>query len=186
MVLDIAREISFFLLIIVCAFTDIAKGHVYNWATFPGLAVGIALAALSGLDAQSWLPLVNCGIGIFIGYGTLWLFYRMGQLGGGDVKLMGAVGALQGVHGYRLVIWTLFFSALIGSVVGIAIALWTGKFWSSLRGAGRTLVLQRDSPTLAGAESGGIGAQAGVTIPFGFAIAAGGIWAWIQFNLIQP
>lgn len=182
MVLDIAREITFFLLIVICAYTDIAKGHVYNWATLPALAVGIGLAALASLDQHSAAPVASCGIGLFIGYVTLYLFYRIGQLGGGDVKLMGAVGALQG---YPLIISTLFFSALVGSVVGIAVALFTGRFWESLRGAGKALVLKSDAPALAGAESGGMSPQAGVTIPFGFAIAAGGIWAWIQFHMVN-
>ncbi len=179
MILDLTREIAFFGLITACAYTDIARGQVYNHLTLPAIVLGLVLAAASALAVGSWAPLVASAAGLAIGFGALYLFFRAGQLGGGDVKLMAAVGALQG---YPRILSILFFAALVGSVLGIGAALWRGQLWKSLRGAGRTLVLRPDAPQLAEAETGGLGGPVGPTIPFGFAIAAGGIWAWILYH----
>lgn len=182
MVIDLTREIAFFVLVVACAYTDIARGHVYNSFTFPALAIGAGLAGLSAIDAGSWVPILTYAGGFALGCGPLYLFYRMKQIGGGDVKMMAAVGVLQG---YPLILPTMFYSALIGSVMALGTALFTGRLGASLRGAGSALLFRKGAPALVAAEGGELSPQAGVTIPFGFAIAAGGMWAWIQFHLIQ-
>jgi len=64
-------------------------------------------------------------IGGVVGFGAFWLIGVLGKLafkkeamGFGDVKLMGGLGALLG---WQSVLFILFVSALIGSVVGISL-----------------------------------------------------------------
>ncbi len=191
MELELARHVVFFLVLIVSAQTDIARNCVYNWVTFPGIALGLILAALSSIESGSWAPLLASALGFGTGLVALGLFWWKGQVGAGDVKMMAAVGALQG---YPAIFAILFYSALVGSVLGIGMVLWKGELWKTLRGAGNVLLLRGQgnlsvpqepaaAPAGAIAEAGAASAPGGVTIPFGFAIAVGGIWSWIEMHL---
>ena len=73
--------------------------------------------------------------GLVCGFGALWLVARLGKLafkkdamGFGDVKLLGAIGAFLGWQG---VVFTVMFSSLIGSVVGVMFILLQKKEWQS-------------------------------------------------------
>ncbi len=89
---------------------------------FPMLSV--LFPPLQGETA--WLSgLKDSLIGLAAGFGSLWLVRAIGTaalkkeaMGFGDVKLMGALGAL---FGWEAVIYIVFFSALIGSVAGITL-----------------------------------------------------------------
>ena len=68
--------------------------------------------------------------GMAFGFGTLWLLgeifsriFKKDAMGFGDVKLIGAVGAF---FGPVAVLFTLFASAVVGSVVGVAM-IWRGR-----------------------------------------------------------
>ena len=85
--------------------------------TLPGIGAGLA--------ASLFLPpgIRDSLIGILAGGGVLWLigeaYYRYSGeegMGGGDVKMLGMIGAFLG---WQLVIVTLVFSSIAGSVVGI-------------------------------------------------------------------
>lgn len=85
--------------------------------TLPGIGVGL-LASL-------FLPpgIRDALIGILAGGGVLWLigeaYYRYAGeegMGGGDVKMLAMIGAFLG---WQLVIVTLVFSSIAGSVIGV-------------------------------------------------------------------
>lgn len=64
-------------------------------------------------------------IGLVAGFGSLWMVREIGTaalkkeaMGFGDVKLMGALGALLG---WQAVIYIVFISAFIGSVAGVSL-----------------------------------------------------------------
>ena len=69
--------------------------------------------------------------GLLLGGGSLflvatiyqWLFKREG-MGGGDVKLLGMIGAFLG---WKAVILTILLSSLIGSFIGILVMVLKGK-----------------------------------------------------------
>tara|TARA_B100001971_G_scaffold213155_1_gene245497 strand:- start:86639 stop:87067 length:429 start_codon:yes stop_codon:yes gene_type:complete len=74
--------------------------------------------------------IANMALGFLIGFGgtylITYLFYKLrGQigLGGGDIKLFGVLGILLGPEG---ILQCIFFSALVGSVIGI-ILIASGK-----------------------------------------------------------
>lgn len=85
--------------------------------TLPGIGVGLV--------ASLFLPpgIRDALIGILAGGGVLWLigeayFRYSGEegMGGGDVKMLAMIGAFLG---WQLVIVTLVFSSIAGSVIGI-------------------------------------------------------------------
>lgn len=85
--------------------------------TLPGI--------VAGLLASLWLPpgIRDALIGALVGGGVLWLigeaYYRYSGeegMGGGDVKMLAMIGAFLG---WELVIVTLVFSSIAGSLIGV-------------------------------------------------------------------
>lgn len=76
---------------LACA-SDLRTGQIPNWLTCPALIVGPSVAA-----AYGGIPgLVLSLVGILLAGGSAILVYRLGGLGGGDVKLFAAFAGLSG------------------------------------------------------------------------------------------
>jgi len=105
------------LVLITCI--DLAHYIIPNVITFPGIVIGIVLAALGILP----LTLLESLSGAVAGGGVLWLIAaiyhkvrKIEGLGGGDIKLMAMLGAFMGIKG---VVFILFFSSVFGALVGL-------------------------------------------------------------------
>ena len=61
------------------------------------------------------------------------LFY-MGGVGGGDVKLLAAIGA---IGGYPFILWASSYMAVVGATMAVAALLWRGKLKESAGKIGR-------------------------------------------------
>jgi leader peptidase (prepilin peptidase)/N-methyltransferase len=79
----------------------------------------------------SGITLMEAALGVLVGVGILWGVAKLGTwlfkkeaMGGGDIKMMGMVGAFLGYQGVLL---TIFLGALLGSVVFGPISWKTGK-----------------------------------------------------------
>lgn len=91
-----------------------------------GLIVSPLLPQLHG--TEDWLlALLRSVIGLCTGFGILYLVAILGKLaykkeamGFGDVKLLGAVGAL---FGWKGALFTLFGGAFLGSIIGVALIM---------------------------------------------------------------
>ena len=77
----------------VAAVTDVWKFKIYNAVTLPLLCSGMIYHGLVGGAPDFTASFV----GALFGFGILLVFYLMGGMGGGDVKLMAAVGAWLGM-----------------------------------------------------------------------------------------
>lgn len=106
--------------LIVVSGIDLEHQIIPDRITLPGMAVGL-------VAASTILPitLVNGLFGVTAGGGLLWLLawlspYLFGKegMGGGDIKLMGMVGAFLG---WKPALLTIMLGAISGSVVGVAL-----------------------------------------------------------------
>jgi prepilin peptidase CpaA len=70
-------------------------------------------AVAAGWSQVTWL---NWGGGVAAGFVIGAVFFALGALGGGDVKLLGGVGGVVGVSGLASM---LFWMALAGGVLGV-------------------------------------------------------------------
>jgi len=103
-------------LVIIATITDIRGSRIPNWVTLTGAAAGILLQLISGGWAGAWSSL----IGLLSGFLPLFLLYLIGALGGGDVKLFAAIGAISGgVFALNCAVYSLLIAGLIG--IGILV-----------------------------------------------------------------
>jgi leader peptidase (prepilin peptidase)/N-methyltransferase len=101
--------------------------------TYPGIALGILLQPLlpwARLWDGPWGALAGGALGALLGAGVLlavwlaWFLLRHEEgLGLGDVKMLAAIGAFLGWKGALV---ALFFAALSGAAVGLALMAWGG------------------------------------------------------------
>jgi leader peptidase (prepilin peptidase) / N-methyltransferase len=110
----------FYSALLVVAGTDLSHKIIPNAVTFPGIIVGIVCAA-------TILPIgfLDSLLGILVGGGILWLLawaspYLFGKegMGGGDIKLLGMIGAFLG---WKPAVMTIMVGSLLGSLVGITL-----------------------------------------------------------------
>jgi prepilin peptidase CpaA len=147
---------------LAAAVLDARTGRIPNPLTAGALILGLALGALHG---GVW-GLVHCAAGaLALAFVPLLLFWR-GAMGGGDVKLLAALGALVGIDA-GLELESLAF--LLGAVHGIVAWARSGRLRAgALAVAGLVVPVVgrrwRASPAVA--------AAAASSIRFGPAIAA--------------
>jgi prepilin peptidase CpaA len=67
--------------------------------------------------------LAGSALGLLFGFAVLLLFYTMGAMGAGDVKLMAAIGSWLGLP---LTFYVFIASALAGGVYAVALLVLTG------------------------------------------------------------
>lgn len=96
----------------VGAIKDFRGRTIPNWLTYSGISSGLALR----VSIAGWPALKTGCLGLLIGGGFFYLLFVAGGMGGGDVKLMGAVaawsGTLQTIH-------ILTIAAIAGGVLAI-------------------------------------------------------------------
>lgn len=114
-----------FTVVAIAAATDVWKGLIYNWLTLPAMIVGLALAAWH----QGWTGLGLSILGILIGGGVLFIPFFLGGMGGGDVKLMAAIGAVMGPW---FVSKTLVASILAGGVMCFTLIIIRGSLKATI------------------------------------------------------
>jgi prepilin peptidase CpaA len=103
---------------------DLARRRIANWIPAAALAGGIGWhIGQSGL----WPGLGYALAGAAVGFAVFLIFYLMGGMGGGDVKLMAGFGALLGTTRlFEAALWT----AGVGGVLAVCILLFRSiKGW---------------------------------------------------------
>jgi prepilin peptidase CpaA len=100
----------------VAAVTDIRSRRIPNWLTYSTMLLGVGYHTISN-GAQGFFFGTS---GLFLGLALLIIFYLAGGMGAGDVKLMGAVGALLGP---KDVFIAFIFTALVGGIYAIMLLL---------------------------------------------------------------
>jgi len=112
--------------LILGTFVDFEHLIIPDRVTLGGIVAGIILSfALPGIHEEETrvMSLLYALLGTIVGGGILWglailgkFIFRKDAMGFGDVKLLGAIGAFLGT---KAVLFTIFASSLVGSIVGI-------------------------------------------------------------------
>ncbi len=100
------------ILLSVAAVSDLKSSRIPNPCICVGLAAGILCRTLS-LTSFGWGGFF---FGILIPFLICWIPFRMGAMGAGDVKLLIALGAL---NGGQEIFWCIFFSFLFAAGISL-------------------------------------------------------------------
>lgn len=172
--LQLIRLVVLCAVLIIGAYTEISKGKIFNWLTVPGILIGLSLGYLLSSfpqPAQTALNLESSLFGLLIGGGFFFIMYCVGAMGAGDVKMMGAVGALGGWH---FTVWAMFFSAVAGGFMAFVILLIRGKTLEGMRDGVRLLFTLRHKKGSGETEDAGKEQKTQPdTVPYGLAISIG-------------
>jgi prepilin peptidase CpaA len=98
-------------MLVVAVATDLRSGKIYNWLTFPCMGVGLALGAVGGLP-----ELGDRALGLSIAVVLALMLSAAARMGGGDIKLLMALGALQGAH---FLLWAMLLTGVMGGAMAV-------------------------------------------------------------------
>lgn len=151
----------------VAAIWDLRWRRIPNWLVLPALLLGFLLNGF----LYSWDGLGRAAVGFGLALLIYLPLYTLRGMGGGDVKLMAALGAIAGWR-YWLVIF--FFTAILGGVLAIVLTLARGRLRRTLWNVGYIVweLAHFRAPHLGRAELDVQSAKA-VTLPHGSVIALG-------------
>jgi len=163
--------------LVIAAVVDVRTARIPNWLTYTAAVVGMightllgGLGGLGGLDGAMGLSGAAAGLAVgFLPLGAAWL---AGGIGGGDAKLMAAVGALGG---WRLAVMALFYGLLAAAVMAIFVALRHRIFKRTFARVLRFLFLLT-TPTRPADPA----TPDSPKVPFGVALCLGGAAALIE------
>ena len=131
--------------LLIATITDLRQRKVFNWTTYPGILAaftGSLVATLAGADSDSssiteverWgfvsitdslIGFAACGITMLACY----VFFP-GGVGGGDVKLVGMIGAFLGLYqGLEAMLWTF----ILGGCQALVVLIWKVGAWELIR-----------------------------------------------------
>jgi prepilin peptidase CpaA len=161
---------------LAAGFTDLRWRRIPNWLTYPAAPIAVALHAIAGRWPEAKLSLE----GLALGLGLLLPFVLLRSLGGGDWKLVGALGAFFGPKSLLLVI---FYTLLINALMAIVLIIAKKRIWRTLRNMGRLVAalfrlhLPEKDLTLDNPEA--------IKVPFGVA-AAVAVTLYVAWNWQGP
>ena len=173
-------------LLAAAAVTDVRSGRIPNWLTYPVVAAGLIVhTLLGGLTGHSApmgertvhaMGLADALAGLAAGFLPMLAAYLAGGVGGGDAKLMAAVGALTG---WRFTLEAMFWGFLAAALMAVLVMVRRKIVRRTLARLGRFLYLAL-TPTKPAAPV----AADSPRIPFGLAMCLGA-GATLIVNLVR-
>lgn len=147
---------------------DIRERRIPNWLTASAAIFGLALhLALGGWAAMGFAALAG-----ITGGAIFFLFFVVGGMGAGDVKLMAAVATISGFgHLGQLFVATTLF----GAALAIVLAAVKGRLRATAVNVGR-LILHHAQAGMAPHPELNLASATALRLPYALAIA-GGCWA---------
>ncbi|WP_321470819.1 prepilin peptidase [uncultured Paludibaculum sp.] len=151
-------------LVLIAAFCDIRSRNIPNWLTVGGVVAGLALHPyLAG-----WAGLKFSGGGFGLAVLMFIPLFVLRWLGGGDVKLMAAVGALAGAYNLFIIF---IMDAILGGAVALIAVLFRKRGAKTLKNIGRMITALfrgrkpfEESPELEAGSEESMGMPRAVTI----------------------
>ena len=170
-----ALQVSLVLLVLTAGFYDWRTRRIPNWLSLSGLVLGMGLNILY----FSWHGCTS----VLLGIGTALLVYLplycLRGMGAGDVKIMAAIGAIAGPHGWLAIF---LVTALAGGLISLVVVLYKRRLVHTLLNlsALASELLQLRRPANADPELD-VKSAAALRLPHAIPIALGSL-LFLAFN----
>lgn len=115
-----------FIALSISLYTDVKNRKILNVVTFPTMLAGLLWHSVTnGFDGFTFSIL-----GIIAGFALLFIPYALGGMAAGDVKLLMAVGALQGAI---FTFYSFLYIALFGGIIAFFLLIRKKELGSTLK-----------------------------------------------------
>ena len=110
---------------------DVLKRRISNWIPITAALAGIVIHVYG----NGWKGARSAALGLVAGFLVFLVFYLLGGMGGGDVKLMAGFGALVGIE--RLLAAAFWTAGIGGLMACFALGIRGWKQWRRRQNAGQ-------------------------------------------------
>jgi prepilin peptidase CpaA len=126
--------------LVPAAICDCRGGKIPNWITYGGIAAGLVghmlVGGVTGNDRV--MGFSDAAAGLAVGFLPLAAVWLAGGMGGGDAKLMGAIGALMGP---RFALAGIFYGFAVAAIMAIFVIIKRRELRKTLARIGRFFYL---------------------------------------------
>lgn len=126
------QDVVLLALVVAAGITDVHSNKVPNLLTYPAVVVGLVLSPLP----DGWEGVGSSLLGLVAGFVPFFILYLRGGMGGGDVKLMAAIGALKG---WPFILNAMMASILVGGLFAMVLVVWERQVVTAVRFIGITI-----------------------------------------------
>jgi len=165
-------------LVLTAALIDIRKFIIPNWLNLLLLIVGLAYAGVTSVGGEQgfpWVLSLAC-FAVFFFAGTL--LFSLGFLGGGDVKLLAILAFWAGTqHIFQMLVYIAIAGGVVSAVYLLKAMVMRNGNSPSVGSDGKVVAADAGLPHTDGVTNG----KASVLrqpVPYGVAIAAGGVYVF--------
>ena len=138
--LELIIIIASLFVLAVASYVDLRILEVPDWLNYAGIAAGLGIHLIFSLQQWSWWPIASSLTGFAIAFALACLMFYSGQWGGGDAKLLMAIGALVGFEADKFAFGTSFLINLVfiggawGLIwcIGLSVKNWK-RFWPTFK-----------------------------------------------------
>ncbi len=124
-----ASDPVLFAIVLVAVILDFKYMKISNRLILVGLVLALAFGLLGRGVPDVVFVLWNISFPVI----ALYLFYLIGALGAGDIKLFSVIG---GFLNFKELVVCMLFSFLAGAVLSLGKLLYLGRFWDGIRRGG--------------------------------------------------